>query len=338
MLIPLEQPYLQGLNSYYLKIDKFVEHLQGEIGSGCLYFKSQAQELLIYFDEQDILRGIMQDTGAHARVSPTLKPVLEALNQRNFQVSVYYLDPNAIFFWEQMPAFKRAQKEFTTTDISLAELAHRFQEKQVSGFVQVRCLEGKKEALLFFHNGKRIGGSYSDGRGGLDPAESTYQQLLSHLENNQAVLSIGNFIKAEKTAVQLAEKKQIQQTTESDTAAPDNEPFFSNLDTALEEFIAHFVKVLRKKTKVDPVLLLKQNFTDNLEKYPFLDPFKAVFDYADGHAIFAPGAPHEQIAAAVVECVWEVIAEHRLEKKFMAVLKKWDYKSALEERDIVVMR
>jgi hypothetical protein len=40
MLIPEEQPYLKGLNSYYIAIDRFVEHLQGEIGSGCLYCQS----------------------------------------------------------------------------------------------------------------------------------------------------------------------------------------------------------------------------------------------------------------------------------------------------------
>ncbi len=34
MLIPRERPYLEGLNSYYLQLEKFIEHLQGEIGSG----------------------------------------------------------------------------------------------------------------------------------------------------------------------------------------------------------------------------------------------------------------------------------------------------------------
>ncbi len=324
MLIPLERPYLEGLNSYYLQIDKFVEHLQGEIGSGCLYFSSSSQEILIYFDEQEILRAVVQDNGAHAQVSPTLKPVLEALNFKNFRVAVYRLDPSAIFFWGQMPQFQRAKKELTSADIQLPDLIFRLKQKNFSGFVHVRFAGKKGGALLFFHNGQRVGGSYSWGIGGLDSSDRAYNDLLKELQKNRASFAIGHF---------LPEKQE-----ESSPQFSDGPMFFSNLDTALEELLGHFTALLRKKTKSDPIILLKQQFVENMDEYPFLDPFKAMFDYADGRVSFSDNAPREKIAAAIVECTWNVVIEHRLEKKFRAVLKKWDYKSALEERGITVER
>ncbi|HEB69335.1 MAG TPA: hypothetical protein ENI88_06920 [Desulfobulbus sp.] len=331
MLIPLEQPYLQGLNSYYLKIDKFVEHLQGEIGSGCLYFKSSSQEILIYFDEQEILRGVVQDNGAHAQVSPTLEPVFNALKYKNFRVTVYQLDPNAIFFWGQMPQFQRAKKELQSSDIQLPDLIFRLKQKNFSGFVHVRFAEKEDGALLFFHKGQRVGGSYTWGQGGLDSTDKAYNNLLKELQKNRAAFAIGHFIPEKQGE---SDSKQGETSNQSSNGPV----FFSNLDMALEEFLGHYSQLLRKKTKSDSTILLKQQFVEKMDEYPFLDPFKAMFDYADGRVSFSSDAPREKIAAAIVDCAWNVVVENRLEKKFRAVLKKWDYKSALEERGIVVER
>ncbi len=329
MLIPQEQPYLQGLNSYYLLIDKFVEHLQGEIGSGCLYFKSSTQEILIYFDEQEILRGVVQNNTEHARLSPSLEPVLDELKQKNFRVTVFQLDPSAIFFWGQMPQFKRAKAELKSTDIQLPDLIFRLNRKKFSGFVHVRLTEKKEGALLFFNNGRRVGGSYSWGSGGLDPSDVTYNYLLKNLQKSPAIFSLGHFLAEDKSA---ASQGTVAQQASGDQV------YFSNLDTALEEFLDHFTRLVQKKTKSDPIVLLKQQFVDKMDDYPFLDPFKAMFDYADGKVSFSKGAPQEKIAAAVVDCAWEVVEDKKLQKKFRAVLKKWDYKTALEERNIVVLR
>ena len=121
MLIPREQPYLDGLNSYYLHLDKFVEHMQGEIGSGCLYFRSSTEEILIYFDEREVLRGVVQDNNQRAWVSPTLAPVLSELRRKNFRVTVYTLAASAIFFWGQMPQFQRAKTTLKSADITLSD-------------------------------------------------------------------------------------------------------------------------------------------------------------------------------------------------------------------------
>ena len=94
---------MDGLNSYYLNTDNFIEHLQGEIGTGCVYFKSSTREILVYFDEMDIISGLIQESGERAQVAETLRPVFEALKERNYLVKVFHLDPHAIFYWAQLP-------------------------------------------------------------------------------------------------------------------------------------------------------------------------------------------------------------------------------------------
>ncbi|MFP3999387.1 MAG: hypothetical protein ACLFUN_06045, partial [Desulfobacterales bacterium] len=61
IIIPREKPVVQELNSYYLDIDKLIEHYQGELGAGAVYFRSQAAEAVLFFDEQSLVNGYIED-------------------------------------------------------------------------------------------------------------------------------------------------------------------------------------------------------------------------------------------------------------------------------------
>ncbi len=331
MLTPKEKPYLTGLNSYYLQIDKFIEHLQGEIGSGCLYCQAADQELLVYFDEQEILRSIIQTRGQQALSSDSTEPVLDSLTKKSFQVIIYYLDPNSIFFWGQIPPFKRGKAKLKSTDITLPDLVFRLRQKKFSGFIDVCIHKNNAQAVLFFHQGERKGGSYSWGKGGLNPADDDYNRLLGILQTNTATYDIGHFKEEAAAGPEVAE-----------TSSPDVEDtpqYFSNLDTAMEEFLAIYIQVTRKKLKVEPLVQLKQQFLDLMDTYPVLDPFNNQYELRDdGTVEFAANAPKEEIASAIVNCAWKAVEDLKLQKKFRAAVKKWDYRSALEERGIDVER
>lgn len=331
MLIPKEKPYLTGLNSYYLQIEKFVEHLQGEIGSGCLYCQAADQELLVYFDEQEIVRAITQNNGERAQVSVNLEPVIQSLTKKSFQVTIFYLDPNSIFFWGQMPSFKRAKAKLKSTDITLPDIVFRLRQKKFSGFIDITLQGHDDGAILFFHRGERKGGSYSWGKGGLSPSDDDYNRLLGLLQTNIATYDIGHFeIKSTPAA------ESIQQNVPDDEETP---RYFSNLDTAMEEFLGLFIQVTQKKLKVPPLVQLKQQFLDLMDTYPVLDPFNNYYELRDDGIIeFAANSPKEEISAAIINCAWKAVEDLKLEKKFRAALGKWAYRSALEERGIEVER
>jgi hypothetical protein len=330
MLIPKEKPYLSGLNSYYLYIDKFIEHLQGDIGSGCLYCRSIDQEILVYFDERDIVRGVIQQSGEHVQISESIEPVLQSLDIKNFEVNVYYLDSSSIFFWGQIPEFKRAKATLNSSDIPLEDLVYRLKQKRFSGFLDISLLKRNEGAILFFHQGERRGGSYSWGKGGLNPSDDEYNRLLGLLQSNAATYEIGHFKSKSKKAVG---------TPDEQSADSDSPMYFSNLNTAMEEFMAIFIQVTRKKVKTDPLILLKQKFLDVMDQYPVLEPFNNFYDLKDDGSIeFAENAPREDIASAIVDAAWKVVEDNKLQKKFNATIKKWAYRSALEERGIEVDR
>jgi hypothetical protein len=213
----------------------------------------------------------------------------------------------------------------------LPDLIFRLRQKKFTGFIDVDLQAHEDSAILFFHQGERKGGSYSWGRGGLSPSDDDYNRLLGLLQTNAAIYAIGHFKKeAEPETVQV----DVHQEQEED-----GPQYFSNLETAMEEFLGLFIQVTQKKIKGGAMVQLRQQFLDSLDTYPVLDPFNNFYTLADkGTVSFGAGAPKEEIAAAIVDCVWQSVEGLKLQKKFRVAIKKWAYKSALEERGIEVDR
>lgn len=194
MLIPREKPYLDGLNNYYLHLEKFIEHMQGDIGSGGIYCKSPNLELFIFFSEDEIIRCLVQNKGEQAVAYPFSEIANGLFNQANFTVTVYQLASHAIFFWAQMPPFQRAKSVLKSTEIQLSDLVFRLKQKRFSGFIDAQVVNEADNGVLFFHEGERIGGSYTWGKGGMSTSDEDYNILLSRIQSGEGTFTFGNFI------------------------------------------------------------------------------------------------------------------------------------------------
>ncbi|GAB4341669.1 MAG: hypothetical protein Kow0089_16210 [Desulfobulbaceae bacterium] len=326
---------MDGLNSYYLQTDRFIEHLQGEIGTGCIYFKSSILEILIYFDEMDIIGAIVQESGESARLATDLQHVFKALEQRSYIVRVFHLDQTAIFYWAQIPPFRRAKTILDSSEITLEELVKRIDRKKSSCFVDVSFPGANMSCLLFFHQGGFVGGSYSWGAGGLNPSRQEFETFLRSTSSKKAVFSIGHF--TGETHPPLRE----EQGQKAPEISSEDQMFLTNLPTILEEFLSYYIRATRKKTRVDPIALMRQRIVARADEYPFMDPFNPPFDYT-GDGIFSftgsDKAFGENTARAIMECAWDVVDELRVAGKFRTVLKGWNNRKMLEERGYTIIR
>lgn len=338
MLLPEDKPYMNGLNSYYLDTDKFIEHLQGEIGTGCIYFNSSVREILVYFDEMDIIGGIIQESGEKARAAATLQPVFQALTERNYIVSVFHLDPHAVFYWAQLPPYKRIEKEIASEDLSLSKLVVKLGRKEASCFVEVKFSSAvNMNCILFFNKGDFVGGSYAWGAGGLNPSRNELEAFLHAADNKTAKFAIGQFLEENLIPAEEGKEKNQEETVE---LAAEDQVFLTSLPILLEEYLAIYIKTVARKAKVDPVDLMQQHIVLRAEQYPFLDPFNLPFDYTNNVFTFTATdkAFGENTAKAIIECSWDVVREYRLEKKFNSALLAWDSRYVLDDRGYGVIR
>jgi hypothetical protein len=92
-----------------------------------------------------------------------------------------------------MPPFQRAKATLRSTEIPLPDLIFRLRMKQFSGFIEVQLLKKNEGGVLFFHEGDRIGGSYTWGKGGMSTADEDYNTLLSKVQTGEGVFTFGSF-------------------------------------------------------------------------------------------------------------------------------------------------
>lgn len=334
MLLPKEKPFLEGLNSYYLNLEKLTEHLQGEIGSGCIHGKAVDREILIYFDEDEIIRSLLQETRKPAQFFPDLAVISEVFMQNSFVVNIHYLDPNAIFFWGHMQPFQRAKSALKSTEIPLPDLIFRLRQKDFSGFIDVQIINKQDSGLLFFHEGDRVGGSYSWGKGGMSKSDEDYNILLSRVQAGEGMFTFGSYIK--KT--QEKEKQQVGSTQTAARKAPPRvvNPVHSQLRPALEELLFFFIQTLQEKGEQRPVEVLNEYMQSQLDTYPYLDPYMGYFEYTKGIVKFSADAPKERIIRALIVCMWALVRSYRAEDAFRSKLGTMRNKALLESRNIQV--
>ncbi len=317
MLIPLEKPYLDGFNSYYLQLEKFIEHMQGDIGSGGIHCLSRNVEMLIFFNENEVINTLIQKENEKAGFTTSYDIVRSVFYDGNFVVKVFQFDAHAIFFWAQMPAFQRAKASLKSTEIPLPDLIFRLSQKQFSGFIDIRLVKKTETGLLFFHEGKRIGGSYSWGKGGLSVNDDDYNTMLGLIQASEGIFSFGSFIKEEPSSVTAEADLQKKKTAPTVQSAPRiANPVYNELRPALEEFLFFFIQTIQNKNNVDALAEFNEHVLSRIEAFPFLDPMRAYFEYSNGVVRFSSNAPVEKITRAIITCAWEVIRVFQLQADF----------------------
>ena len=93
---------------------------------------------------------------------------------------------------------------------------------------------------------------------------------------------------------------------------------------------------LNKKITAEFDTLLKRKFVDNVDKYDFLDPFAAEFQYAEGEVEFTGKADEKQLAKGVFENVRELAEDLGILPQLQKELVPWTekYRRYIEKFDL----
>ena len=326
VVIPRQQPVLENLNIYYLNVRKLLEHFQGEIGSGGVFFKSHTAEGVIFFDQNELLSGFLKDKDIEISGNEAIERLLEAGGDYNFSVNIYEIGPEEVYYWASIPTAEQIYKDLSTEFTDLEGLIKKMGSEKLTGFIDVSIGDGKESGLIFLINGKIRGGSYSWGNGSPSPSKKN-QDLLIHKTKEFG----GSF---NVCRIPL---------TNSET---DKEPDLSkskHLATAiefLEELLGIFEKVVRLKGKkrTDFQKLLKQKLVEHADQYAFLDPFAGEFEYLEHKITFSGQTRDQNLVDGVFAVVRAMAQELGLLSALIENLESWSdkYSEALAFYDITI--
>ena len=324
VIIPREKPVIENLNVYYLDIKKMLEHYQGEIGTGGVYFKSHAAEGVIFFDKDDLLNAFYEEKNLDLVGAPAVERLVNAGGKHNFTVHIYQLSMEEVYFWASIPSAEKIYEGLSTEFTDLEGLIRKMSAEKLTGYIDVAISDGKEGGLIFIINGKIMGGSYSWDNGEPGPTQKNQELLIRKTKEKAATFNV--------CRIPLSKMK-----SEGESRTSYAKPSKAVL-SMLEELLVIFENTVavRKKMKTDFTKLLKKKFVENAEKYGFLDPFAGEFDYANRKIDFSGAASDKELTEGLVNSIRELAQELGILPELQETCAEWsdNYAQQLADFDI----
>jgi hypothetical protein len=330
IVIPKETPVIGNLNSYYVQIERLVEHFQGEIGCGSLYFKSMSSEGILFFDKDEILNGVFIKKSDHVVGSEAIAPLIKSAETTNYTLDVHQVRSEDIYFWSTIPESKRIYQDLSTEFTDLEGLIKKMKSEGLTGFIEVAVGKDKGAGLIFFNNGEITGGSYSWGSGDLQRNAEDQNQLV------QLTKEFGGSFHVSRIPIEETEHlddSDIELEAEEVTDQPS-----ARIITAMEEMLAIFERTVQSLKNVDSdfATLLNRKFVEKADRYPFLDPFAAEFRYAKETITFDGSTTDKDFTEGLVESIKElaeeITASSQLKNNLVTWMKK--YSEEVQQYDL----
>jgi hypothetical protein len=357
IILPREEPVVVNLNSYFLKIDKLVEHYQGEVGTGCIYFKSPSSEAVIFFDEANLINSFYIDKKEQLLGKVALNKIFEMSPINNFFVSVFHIIPQRLYYWSNQAHAETLYSDLNSEFTDLMSLIQKLEGEKHNGYIDIKLNQNAGGGTLYIFNGQIIGGVSEKGNGTLDRSDEFRRDLISQVQKVGGVFNVKKIdlninpisVVSEKPSFKPEPEpepvpvKQVQQMAErkpeikpvikkerKPEVKPPVAPAAVRNDTRrvldmLEALLSLLERVIQsnRKLKIDFDTLLNRKFVEKAEKYDFLDPFFDEFRYSNGRIDYAGKASSEALVEAITECVREIVMNLGIISTFSKYLESW---------------
>jgi hypothetical protein len=327
IVVPREKPVIESINSYYVDIDRFIEHYQGEVGCGAIYFKAASAEAILFFEEQELLGATFEVGGKFTDGPEGIRQLMSALPKHNFTISVYRIDADKVYFWTNLPRAEDLYRDLSSEFSDLASLLKKMEVEKLTGYIEVIIGDGSESGLIFFYNGTILGSSCSwDGCSGDDSIEK-HRVLIEKTRESGGVFHV------KRVSLNRASEPDAAPAATADSAPPIAMELIQELLLVCEKTVNR-----QHGIKADFGTLLKRKFLQNAEMYDFLDPFAAEFQYSNGRASFHGRASDDELVRGIVNNLRELAQELDIWPQLARNLTPWfaKYRRSLTRLRIVL--
>ncbi len=322
VIIPKEKPVIENLNSYYVDIQKLLEHYQGELESGGIYFRSPAVEGIIFFDKDALLSGVYKDREKEVDGKEAIDLIIKAVENQNFKIDVISISPDKVYFWANLSNSKSIYQGLSTEFTDLDGLIKKMQAEGLTGYIDVSIGNGEDGGVIFLANGQVIDDSYCRGKEPISGAEKTQEYLIRRTKESGGVFNVFKIIP----------RKEVEEPPVS-TVEEVVEPVKEGVDfiSILEELMQSFEEMMqREKIKTEFNIALRKILVDRADEYPFLDPFAGEFEYSGGRIEYSGSAGMEEMATALIDILNLLAEDIGLRDQWEDQYRRWSEKHSNE--------
>ena len=325
LVVPKEKPLLSNLNTFYLKIDKLIEHHQGEIGAGGIFFNSVGAQGAIFFDPDEIVGGYFREKDNKLVGADAIERLIQTDFNYNFTIDIYRIPQEQVYFWTSIPAAEKIYKDLSTDFTDLDGLIRKMSAEKLTGFIDVDLAEDRESGMIFISGGEIIGGSFSWNPRINGSSKDHVNDLIEKSKKTGGTFQVSRMPLDENS------ETEPKETLEDSTY---------NLNTLrmLEEFIGIFESIYNssKDKQVDFNSLLRNKFVQNAERFEFLDPFTEEFEYHDRKITFTGDADDSELSNGIIVSIKELSEDIDLGDQLNDYISSWrrKYEALLESLGI----
>jgi hypothetical protein len=314
-VIPKGKPILTNLNTYYLNIKNLIEHFQGELGSGGIFFNSSAGKGVLFFDEFDVVSGYIQNRDGEMSGKAAIEFLLDPPFGYNYLVSIHAMEPEDVYYWTQISSAKVIYDNLSSEFTDIGALIQKLKIERLTGYVDVSIKRGGARGMLFMLNGKVVGDSLSWTSAKPNMVTDAQKELISKVKSEGAVFRVF------KISADNRKGKPDTPLATNGTSSDQVITMLGKMLIVLEETVSN-----NKKYASRFGTILRKKWVDMADQYPFLDPFAGELIYENQKLEFYGEADSKELAAAVMRSVAEIVVEHGFQKAFSKRLESWKAK------------
>jgi hypothetical protein len=325
-IIPSGKIVMSGLNSYYLDIERLCEYCHEVVGSCGIYFKSVSADGALFFDNSDYLGGGLRNNGvSDYDTVDVIEKLVEPASTDNFDITVYQIELEDVYYLSSLFHAKSIYDGLKSDFTDLDALIKKMNAEKLTGYIEV-IFDNVHSGDLFFRNGKIIHSNCNMTEDPPDDLVGSDRDLASliYFSNKKAgIFNVKKIIMCQPSAGEKSAKTVL--------------PAFdaSRIYPMLESLLGLLKNVLSEKPPrgFNFDLTLRKKFIEKADKYDFLDPFAAEFQYDNSKVTYEGDADLKLLAAAVLESASELAVENGLSDRFEAKIEsvKKQYPKELAE-------
>ncbi len=315
IVIPKNMPVVQGLNSFYLNVERFIEHFSGEVPTAGIHFISSSAEAVVFIDDYSVLNGIFTDKTGTFQGAEAVDYINKNAGEHNFSVSVYEIESDYIHYWSNLSNAEVIHSKLSTEFTDLKKLIMKMQSEKLTGYVEVTINDVQEKGTVFLNMGSISGTLFPWNREKLTNSLQDMEQLIKTSEKSGGEFNVYQ--------VKLVNNNFADTL---DTSKETVEPSSPEMSIAIvEELLSIFEDTFKtnKKGKADFKTLLKRKFVEKADRYGFLDPFAAEFHYADGKIEYNGTASTATLARGIIDCIKEIAEEIDIYYPLLKAIVPW---------------
>jgi len=243
MLLPKGEAIYKDLKTEYVKLEKLIKDLSNETFTGYVKLDTTDFTGILFFDRGKLIGAVTEPE------SPT--PMLEIMKMSSKPgvINVYTLSPEHINILASAITGTKVIEKIPFEIVDFVKLMERLSRERFSGIVDIEDPQEESALVIYFFDG--------------DPVDFMYEDIDITLTGDKVLDQIDS-LKDSPTALLTVYESNIGLTRiDPETIKHDIIDFY-------QQICKFLIKKLGERTFSK---LFRKNCLDNVDEYPFLDPF-----------------------------------------------------------------